>query len=324
MDGVVVPSELEEQPARDLPSELEEQPLLNRGSPAHEAAQLLRSSLGAGRIVLEVCAAAVLVPILMDPKVRAFAPIILVLLGVMGLYYILQRRSPQTAAYVIPYGQAAAGVGLVLAAAALPPSVLPALLEAEQRVPSDPVRWFGWLVGGLHLGSQAVPLRTKLGCEGTMSVLYAVALLVCAHRTGAAASAAYAPIAIEAILHGLGLGAALCLKKASRCAPVIANLESMASDVQQLGCEKERLDWDLRLTRHSLQQATQANDRLTAAIIERSSGAHDELSSKVSSDMQATVEADALRRWPFPYHSPSSSEGSAFTAKVGGNYPGAI
>ena len=166
-----VPSELQ---ARDLPSELEEQPLLNRGSPAHEAAQLLRSSLGAGRIVLEVCAAAMLVPILMDPKVRAFAPIILVLLGVMGLYYILQRRSPQIAAYVIPYGQAGAGVCLVVAAAALPPSVLPALLEAEQRVPSDPIRWFGWLIGGLHMGCQAVPLRTKLGCEGTMSGLYAV------------------------------------------------------------------------------------------------------------------------------------------------------
>ena len=267
-----------------------------------------------------------LVHILFDPNVRAAAPILILPLGVFFLYYVVQRCRPQIAAYVIPYGQAAAGACLVVAAAALPPTVhvLPALLKSEQRVPSDPIRCIGWLVGGIHMGCQAVPLRTKLGCEGSMSVLYAVALLVCAHRTGAAASVAYAPIAIEAILHGLGLGAALCLKKASRCAPVIANLESMASDLQQIGREKERLDWDLRLTRHSLQQATQANDRLTAAIIERSSGAHDELSSKVSSDMQATVEADALRRWPFPYHSPSSSEGSAFTAKVGGNYPGAI
>ena len=144
--------------------------------------------------------------------------------------------------------------------------------------------------------------------------------------TGAAASAAYAPIAIEAILHGLGLGAALCLKKASRCAPVIANLESMASDVQQ---SQERLAWDLKLKAHALQQATHENDRLAAAI-ERSFGTLDQLSSKVSSDMssgmQATVEADAHRRglYNFPYHSPSSSEGSAFTAKVGGNYPGAI
>ena len=302
---------------------MEDQPLLNRASPAHEAAQLLRSSLGAGRIILEVGVFAVLVHILFDPNVRAAAPILILPLGVFFLYYVVQRCRPQIAAYVIPYGQAAAGACLVVAAAALPPTVhvLPALLKSEQRVPSDPIRCIGWLVGGIHMGCQAVPLRTKLGCEGTVSVLYATGLLVCAYRTGVAASAAYAPIAAEAILHGLGLCVALCLQKTVKCAPVIANLES-------IGCEKERLAWDLKLTRHKLQQATHENDRLAAAI-ERSFGTLDELSSKVSSDMssgmQATVEADAHRRglYNFPYHSPSSSEGSHHTAKLGGLDPGA-
>ena len=105
------------------------------------------------------------------------------------------------------------------------------------------------------MGCQAVPLRTKLGCEGTVSVLYATGLLVCAYRTGVAASAAYAPIAAEAILHGLGLCVALCLQKTVKCALVIANLESIASDFQQIGCEKERLAWDLKLKAHALQQA---------------------------------------------------------------------
>ena len=96
---------------------------------------------------------------------------------------------------------------------------------------------------------------------------------------GVAASAAYPPIAAEAILHGLGLCVALCLQKTVKCAPVIANLESMASDVQQ---SQERLAWDLKLKAHALQQATHENDRLAAAI-ERSFGTLDELSSKVSS-----------------------------------------
>ena len=106
---------------------------------------------------------------------------------------------------------------------------------------------------------------------------------------------------------------------------MIANLESMASDVQQ---SQERLAWDLKLKAHALQQATHENDRLAAAI-EFSFGTLDELSSKVSSDMssgmQATVEADAHRRglYNFPYHSPSSSEGSHHTAKLGGLEPGA-
>ena len=306
---------------------MEDQPLLDRASPAHEAAQLLRSSLGAGRIILEVGVFAVLVHILFDPNVRAAAPILILPLGVFLLYYVVQRCSPRIAAYVIPYGQAAAGACLVVAAAALPPTVhvLPALLESEQRVPSDPIRCIGWLVGGIHMGCQAVPLRTKLGCEGTVSVLYAVGLLMCAYRTGVAASKAYPPIAAEAILHGLGLCVALCLQKTVKCAPVIANLESMASDVQQ---SQERLAWDLKLKAHALQQATHENDRLAAAI-ERSFGTLDELSSKVSSDMssgmQATVEADAHRRglYNFPYHSPSSSEGSHHTAKLGGLDPGA-
>ena len=309
---------------------MEDQPLLNRASPAHEAAQLLRSSLGAGRIILEVGVFAVLVHILFDPNVRAAAPILILPLGVFLLYYVVQRCSPRIAAYVIPYGQAAAGACLVVAAAALPPTVhvLPALLKSEQRVPSDPIRCIGWLVGGIHMGCQAVPLRTKLGCEGTVSVLYATGLLVCAYRTGVAASAAYAPIAAEAILHGLGLCVALCLQKTVKCALVIANLESIASDFQQIGCEKERLAWDLKLKAHALQQATHENDRLAAAI-ERSFGTLDELSSKASSDMssgmQATVEADAHRRglYNFPYHSPSSSEGSHHTAKLGGLDPGA-
>ena len=156
-------------------------------------------------------------------------------------------------------------------------------------------------------------------------MLYAAGLLVCAHRTGVAASVAYPPIAAEAILHGLGLCVALCLQKTVKCAPMIANLESMASDVQQ---SQERLAWDLKLKAHALQQATHENDRLAAAI-ERSFGTLDELSSKVSSDMssgmQATVEADAHRRglYNFPYHSPSSSEGSHYTAKLGGLDPGA-
>ena len=79
---------------------------------------------------------------------------------------------------------------------------------------------------------------------------------------------------------------------------------------------------------HQRLEATHENDRLAAAI-ERSFGTLDERSSKVSSDMssgmQATVEADAHRRglYNFPYHSPSSSEGSHYTAKLGGLDPGA-
>ena len=303
---------------------------------ALEAAQLLNLSLGVGRRALAVAAMGALLALAIGPEAAAIRPFVYFLLAVVAVYFIvLERRGPRAAAYVIPAGQVAAALCFALTAAVAPAHVVRTILQSEQEAAVEPFRWLSNLAGGTLLMSQALPLRTKFAASHSTGALYGAGLLLCAFRSGAPLSAAFAPIAAELILLGLGVlrWPRSFFSRITRCDPLIAHLESIVSDasdrsdasapagatqprrerVEQMAEEKERLDWDLRFANRSLGRMARENEVL-AFELQRAAADDEPSSSSSSSRNQPT-------RLSPPAHPPDDDGSSHNTAKMTGATP---